>query len=147
MTAPSPMSISIIGESSQMPIFPDRRRNPFPDFPAFPDEAGRFHVSRFPFIDELLSIDVEDIGSCPSELLCDQEPSACSGKTTPCRMVLDGMEEADFHPGTVTQDETIPRGTIMVGRHEPLDVKPSGPAGGQTTAFALTMKYSSVSRL
>jgi len=48
LTAPSPIRISIIGESSQMPIFPEGVGIPLPTFDAFPDKATRSRITSRP---------------------------------------------------------------------------------------------------
>ena len=110
--------------------FSGGRGNALSPFQTFPDDSGRFHIPRLALIDELLPILIDYVGPRPSEFFRNQNAFNLLGEDGTGGVVLDSMQQLEFHAGPVAQNDAISRSPIVIGGHKPLNVQSTAATSG-----------------
>jgi hypothetical protein len=94
------------------------------------DDGSSLDVARLALVDELVALDVHEVRTDAAELLGDEDAFRLLREDHARGVVLDRVQEAHGHAGSVRHHRAVEGGAVMIRRHEGLDVQTPAAAGG-----------------
>ena len=106
-------------------------------FAALAQNGGGNNVARLQFVNETFAQTVDQFGTCGTHGFRNQRARQVRRMGDAGRMVLEGIDVAQFRADTVCHHQTVGGCAVVVGSGETLQMQPSAATGCQYHSFGV----------